>query len=99
MIIFLMALQALGSAPPEKVDLTIPKPCGEQRESDEVVVCGSRDGASPYRLKIPMQQSEQALPSARFQISEGVGAAVETEEADVGGFKSNRAMVRVKIKF
>jgi hypothetical protein len=33
------------------------------------------------------------------QIAPGVSAAAETEQADVGGFPSNRFLVRFKIKF
>jgi hypothetical protein len=44
-------LQAVVAAPPEKIDLTIPQPCGARRSTDsEIVVCGHRgDGSSPYR--------------------------------------------------
>jgi len=39
------------------------------------------------------------LPNAELHIGEGVAIAGETEQADVGGFTSNRAMLRLKIKF
>lgn len=99
MLLPFLLTQVLSSSSPERIDLLIPQPCSaDQRGSGEVVVCANRTGESPYRLKQPVRQSK-ALPKAQLQIGEGTSVAAETEEADVGGFKSNRAMVRLKIKF
>jgi hypothetical protein len=94
-------LQAAGASPPERVDLTIPQSCAAQRpETDEVVVCANRNGESPYRLTdVPAPAEGEALPKAEVQVAEGVSVGAETEKADVGGFDSNRAMVRLKVKF
>ncbi len=94
-------LQAVSASPPERVDLTIPQPCAAQRsETDEVVVCANRNGESPYRLtEVPEPVEGEALPKAEVQVAQGVSAGAETEKADVGGFDSNRAMVRLKVKF
>jgi hypothetical protein len=94
-------LQAAGASPPERVDLTIPQSCAAQRpETDEVVVCAHRNGESPYRLTdVPEPAEGEALPKAEVQVAEGVSVGAETEKADVGGFDSNRAMVRLKVKF
>ena len=88
-------LQAISASPPERVD------CAAQRsETDEVVVCANRDGESPYRLiEVPEPVEGEALPKAEVQVAQGVSAGAETEKADVGGFDSNRAMVRLKFKF
>ena len=93
--------QAISASPPERVDLTIPQPCAALRsETDEVVVCANRDGESPYRLiEVPEPVEGEALPKAEVQVAQGVSAGAETEKADVGGFDSNRAMVRLKVKF
>ena len=93
--------QAMSASPPERVDLTIPQPCAARRsETDEVVVCGNRKGESPYRLKEPVAPAGgEALPKAEVNLAEGVTAGVGTEQADVGGFPSNRIMVGLKIKF
>ena len=102
MSLFLAAmLQAVSASPPERVDLTIPQPCAAQRsETDEVVVCANRSGESPYRLsEVPEPAEGGALPKAEVKVAEGVSAGAETEKADVGGFSSNRAMVRLKVKF
>ena len=94
-------LQVVSASPPERVDLTIPQPCQPAKSGEgEVVVCASRDGESPYRLRdAPTPATQQALPDAQVQIADGVNAGAETESADVGGFVSNRAMLRLKIKF
>ena len=41
----------------------------------------------------------QALPDAQVKIAGGVSAGAETESVDVGGFSSNRLMLRFKMKF
>ena len=99
LIILLMA-QATASAAPEGVAAAIPPPCQAERPAkDEIVVCaGRRDGSSPYRINQPPAR-EPGLPKAEVQIAEGVSATAETEQADVGGFPSNRLMVRLKIRF
>jgi len=92
--------QAVTSAPPKKIDLTIPQPCRAQKPSDdEIVVCARRDGElSPYRIGQPPSRRSD-VPKAELQLADGVAASAETESADVGGFPSNRVMVRLKIKF
>mgnify|MGYP000548301382 CR=1 FL=1 len=90
------ALQTVTVQRSETIDFTMPQPCAAQT-GEEVVVCAKR-GESPYRLKQP------ALPvrkpaKAEMSIADGVTAAAETESADVGGFASNRLMVRLKVKF
>ena len=101
MLLLLALTQAMSASPPERIDLTIPQPCAEQRsETDEVVVCANRNGKSPYRLtEVPEPAEGAALPKAEVQVAQGVSAGAETEKADVGGFDSNRMMVRLKVKF
>ena len=98
-MLLLLAVQVMGSAPAEPVPATAPR-CPEQASAgDEIVVCARRpDGPSPYRLNQPPAAPSE--PSkAEVQIAPGVTAAAETEQADVGGFPSNRFLVRFKIKF
>lgn len=100
-MLFPLALaQAVSASPPDRVDLTVPQPCQAQRaDADEIVVCANRDGQSPYRIKQAERRSDPGMPKAQVKIAQGVNAAAETEQADVGGFPSNRAMIRIKIKF
>jgi hypothetical protein len=67
--------------------------------NDEIVVCARRPaGPHPYRINQP--PAAQSSPSkAEVQIAAGVTATAVTEQADVGGFPSNRFLVRFKIKF
>jgi hypothetical protein len=92
--------QVSSPGPAEIIDLTIPQPCeAGQQAGDEIVVCARRNGElGPYRLP-PLPPRDSQFPNAEMQISKGVKIAGETERADVGGFPSNRAMVRLKIKF
>ena len=101
MILLLAVAQAMSASPPERVDLTIPQPCAEQRtENGEVVVCANRHGVSPYRLQEPEAPAEgSTLPDAEVKIADGVTADAATEQTDVGGFPSNRIMLGLKIKF
>jgi hypothetical protein len=99
-LLFLAMVQATGSVPSEAVALPIQQPCKAQRStSDEVVVCARRgDGSSPYRIKqMPPPHSE--IAKAEMQLGHGLSAGAEVESYDVGGFPSNRMMVRLKIKF
>ena len=102
MLFLLVLAQSMSASPPERVDLTIPQPCSAQRSGadGEVIVCANRNGDSPYRLTdVPEPAEGEALPKAEVKVAEGVSAGVETERTDVGGFDSNRAMVRLKVKF
>ena len=91
--------QAISASPPERIDLTIPQPCRpEAASSDEVVVCANRNGESPYRLQEPPPRPKE-VPKAELSVAEGVSVAGETEQADVGGMRSNRVMLRFKVKF
>lgn len=94
---FLLAQTAV-QMPRETIDLTIAQPCQEARTDAEVVVCAKR-GDSPYRLRDAPPAKRQALPDAKLTIADGVSVAAETEGAEIGGFASNRMMVRFKLKF
>ena len=91
--------QAMNASPPERIDLTIPQSCRpDAASSDEVVVCANRNGESPYRLQEPPAKPK-GVPKAEMSVAEGVSVAGETEQSDVGGVPSNRAMLRLKVKF
>jgi hypothetical protein len=85
-------------ATPERIDLTVPQPCEPAKGGEEVVVCANRNGESPYRLKQPARK-ERGPAKAQVQVANGVTAGAETENVDVGGFPSNRFMLRLKMKF
>lgn len=99
-MIFLLAavVQTVTVQRSEVIDLTIPQPCQQAKTGEEVVVCGKR-GESPYRLREVLPAKRQALPDAQVKIADGVSAGAETESVEVGGFPSNRLMLRFKMKF
>ena len=64
-----------------------------------MIVCApATDGSSPYRIKQPPSASSEA-PKAEVHLGKGARASAETEQVGVGGFPSNRMMVRLKFKF
>ena len=99
-LLLLLAAQAVASVPAEQmVPAAAPRCRARASANDEIVVCARRpDGPSPYRINQP-PAAEAGLPKAQVQIARGVSAAAETEQADVGGWPSNRLLVRFKIKF
>ena len=101
MTVFLFALTQVASAvSPERVDLTIPQPCAPQKaDGDEIVVCANPSGVSPYRINQPAPRPGTGVPKAEIQLANGASVGAETESVDVGGFPSNRAMLRLKLKF
>lgn len=90
--------QAISSTPPQAIDLTTHDPCS-RKTTDEIVVCGEKDRSARYRIKRTALPANEGLPSAQLKLGKGVSASAETEQADVGGFPSERVMIRIKIKF
>ena len=84
------------------IDITtkyLPDRCrAAMTREDEIVVCGRRNGQSPYRIG-PQPPTPPTLPDAQFKISEGVEARLSAEQGEIGGIPTNRAMVTLKIKF
>ena len=100
MIFVLAFVQAVTSAPPQTIDLSVKGTCNLPSSSDaDVVVCGRR-GSNPDRYRIkPLADLPTQWTKAEFNLSDRVSAAAETENVDVGGRPSNRVMLRLKIKF
>ena len=92
--------QAISGTPPERIDLLIPQPCAARTAaSDEVVVCANRAGdPGPYRISQP-PSAEAQMRKAEVQLAVGVTVAAEADQADILGFPSNRALLRLKLKF
>lgn len=97
----LLTILSLQAADPT-IDLTgkmLPDRCrAAQPREDEVVICGRRDGQSPYRIG-PRAPLPPVLPNAEFKISDSVGAKLSAEQGEIGGIPTNRAMFTLKIKF
>lgn len=84
------------------IDLTAPQPCAEPDEptsSTEIVVCAQTGRNERYRLRSTTRTGGKPLPKAEVRLSENSTVAVETESADMGMARAQRAMVRFKIAF
>lgn len=97
----LLVFLSLQTAEPP-TDLTaklVPDRCrAAMTREDEIIVCGRRDGQSPYSIG-PQAPTPPMLPDAQFKISDGVEAKLSAEQGEVGGIPTNRAMVTLRIKF
>lgn len=75
-----------------------PAKCGERRAADEIVVC--RSAEEKHRLRaLDGERFEEGRLKAETDLAGGARAGVETEQANLNGFPSNRVKVKVKIPF
>ena len=93
----------LTAAAPVPVDFDLAKmPRSQslcrQPETDQIIVCASKANPSD-RVTDLGSADEPYLPKAELKLFGDVKASVENEAANIGGFPSNRMMVRVKIPF
>ena len=65
--------------------------------SDEIVVCATR--SDKYRINPLPPAGQPGLPKAERNLGNGTVVNVHTEQAEVGGQPSKRAMVTLKIGF
>ncbi len=95
----MIALQAgavAGPVLPVPRKPSMARRCPPDETGDDVVVCGRSSDADRIGT-IPDYSKPMTLPKARAQIA-GVGTlSAETEQADVGGSPSKRAMIRLTI--
>ena len=97
----LLVLLAFQSGPPDGPALLLPPTLSAKRECrsddvvDEVVVCGRPN--DEFRLEPLPDRYQAGVPRAEFALPGGAKAAAETEQGGVGGFPSNRVMLRLKI--
>lgn len=101
--LFLAATSAAGASDADRVviDLTVPAPCAgeEYRIQTEIVVCAKREDGEANRLTDARTSDPEALPRAAVQLADGTELSAETESADLGMARSQRLMVRLKLKF
>jgi hypothetical protein len=96
----MLALQsapAADASPPPKLEAV--KPCPPQQPGGEIVVCGHPQAQEQYRLRpIPEKYTESPV-RAEKSIAKGMTLSAETEQHVILHVPSNRAMVRLKVKF
>jgi hypothetical protein len=98
MLHLLLTVQAATDLPPRTIDLlATPAPSCAASSADDVVVCGRRD---KDRYRIPPEyrttDTREGLGRAETRIGNARVGAV-TEQVNVGGFPSNRIMLRIKV--
>lgn len=99
MMPLLLLLQVAGPVLPAPRVPAAATACPADGEADEVVVCGRRDDER-FRLRpLPPPPGRTGLPMAETTLPGGAKAAVQTEQANVGGAPSNRVMVRLSWPF
>ncbi len=98
LLLTLLSLQATEPPPPLASRILSERCRSATVREDEVVVCGRRNGPSPYRIG-PQSPTPPALPDAQFKISDRVEGKLSAEQGEVGGIPTNRAMVTLRIKF
>ena len=93
MIAAFYLLAAVGAATPT------PPEC-ESKAADQVVVCATRRGESPYRLpKLPDKYAPKKI-RAEAQLAPGVGAAARVSSSTMpDGRKSDRLMLTIGVGF
>ena len=102
-VLMLIALQAGATlaGPPVPAPIRLTPACPPPNaDADDAVVCARRGQADQYRLKpLPPTAEGGALPRAETRVFGNAKLSGETEAANVGGFVSNRAMLRLKVGF
>ena len=101
-VALLLAAASPGAAESVVIDLLVRQPCGQPDEAvmaGEIVVCAERERQAFYGSTRRDRQAGKPLPKAEVQLAEGTKLAIETESADLGMARSQRAMVRLKIEF
>lgn len=79
-----------------------PAPRCPKREAGEIVVCAQ--DPETFRLRPPtapdsLDVTPDTMPQARLPLGEGASLGAEVERHGVGGYVSNRVMIRGRVKF
>ena len=95
MLVFILQLASLAvEAPPVGADDCV------SRTSDEVVICGSRRGQSPYRLPRLPERYDAAQIRAEADLIPGVHGRAHVDSVGMpDGYRSNRVMVTISTGF
>lgn len=81
-----------------RIPIFIPKgPRCPPHQSGEIVVCAQ--DPETFRLRPLPEKAEDPVPRTQLKTGEHTSIGAELESAGVGGFVSNRVMIRGKVKF
>ena len=101
LIAALLATLQAAAGPPAPVPerLRTARQCpNDAAGNGDVVVCARTE--QEYRLKpLADNPAVSAVPRARATLAGNVEAAADVEQASVGGFSSNRIMLRLTMPF
>ncbi|QYU70796.1 hypothetical protein J4558_12075 [Leptolyngbya sp. 15MV] len=64
----------------------------------EIVVCATDQDEFRYKREFDVE-ARPAIPDARISLGDGKTLSAETEQVGVGGFPSNRIMLRLRVGF
>jgi hypothetical protein len=64
----------------------------------EIVVCATDQDEFRYQREFDVD-APPGIPEAKISLGDGKTLSAETEQAGVGGFTSNRIMVRLRVGF
>ncbi len=92
----LTTLFLLQSATPPVATIPTIVPRCTAASPDEIIVCGSSDSRK-YRLE-PLPETASGLGKAETSVA-GAKVQMVAEKGEIGGIPTNRAMIRLKIKF
>ncbi len=102
LVLVAMMLQsdAVSGPPAPAVARLTPRPDCPANDGGDIVVCARKDN-DQFRLKTLPERYSQAPQriKAETNLSRNTKLSAETEAASVGGFVSNRAMIRLKMGF
>lgn len=98
LFLVLLSTQALNPLPVPPTGQIVTDPCAPGPDKDAIVICGTRDKDSRYRIG-PLPPTPPTLPDATYRLGKNTNLSAEAEQGEVGGIPTNRAMVKLKIKF
>lgn len=98
-LLFLVQSASGASADdPNAIDLTIRDCRTSPDRPEEIVVCARRDNENRYRIG-PQTEVSADLPKAAIKLGDSAALTAEAEQGELGGRPTNRALLKLKIKF
>jgi hypothetical protein len=107
--VIVLSLLAVVTSPPEQQEGAPPprhflkgaeeRGCAAGNSRGEVVVCGREDAQERYRLRVEADDRFVEKPVRAEADILGGKAAIRGEQAGIGGFISNRAMLSIAWPF